>query len=102
MHVKVHETRSQAHSAGEERKLMRKQQVESNSQESPSHKKAKTEEEEKEAEEEDTGQKDGIRAEFEKFCKTITENLSVKQMREILEANGQYSKGDDDAVVPRR
>ncbi|XP_010326979.1 protein ADP-ribosyltransferase PARP3-like isoform X2 [Solanum lycopersicum] len=96
MQVKVHETRSQAHSTSEERKVMRKQQAESNSQETASHKKAKTDDEE-----EGVVHEDGIRAEFEKFCKTITEHLSVKQMREILEANGQYSKGEDDAVVPR-
>lgn len=94
MHVKVHEIQSQAQSASEERKVMRKQQAESNSQESASHKKAKTKED-------DTVHEDGIRAEFEEFCKNITEHLSVKQMREILEENSQYSKGEDDAVVPR-
>ncbi|KAK4339208.1 hypothetical protein RND71_040670 [Anisodus tanguticus] len=97
MHVKVHETRSQAHQS-EEKKVTRKQKAEGKSQDSSSPKKAKTEE--------GTDPEDGksmadIRAEFEKFCKTITDHLSVKQMREILEANGQYSAGDDDAVVLR-
>ncbi|XP_060197046.1 protein ADP-ribosyltransferase PARP3-like isoform X3 [Lycium barbarum] len=96
--MKVHETRSQAHAASEEKKVTRKQKAESKSQDSASPKKAKTEE--------DAGPEDGksmadIKAEFEKFCKTIIEHLSVKQMREILEANGQHSAGDDDAVVPR-
>lgn len=37
-----------------------------------------------------------IIAEFEKFCKAMSEHLSLRQMREILEANG----GVSDAVVP--
>ncbi|XP_016488915.1 protein ADP-ribosyltransferase PARP3-like [Nicotiana tabacum] len=96
--MKVHETRSQAHAAGDERKMTRKQKAETKSQDSASPKKAKTEE--------DNGQEGeesmvDIRAEFEKFCKALSEHLSIKQMREILEANGQYYSGDDDAVVPR-
>ncbi|MCE3049243.1 Poly [Datura stramonium] len=98
MHVKVHETRSQAHGASEERKVTGKQKAESKSQDSASPKKAKTEED---TVQENETLENGIRAEFEKFCKTIAEHLSVKQMREILEANSQYSSGDDDAVVPR-
>ncbi|KAK6119900.1 hypothetical protein DH2020_046347 [Rehmannia glutinosa] len=42
-----------------------------------------------------------IKAAFEKFCKATSEHLSIQQMREILEANGQDSTGSDDAVVPR-
>lgn len=42
-----------------------------------------------------------IKAEFEKFCKATLEHLSIQQMREILEANGQDAGGIDDAVVPR-
>uniref|UniRef100_A0A1S4AKM5 Poly [ADP-ribose] polymerase n=1 Tax=Nicotiana tabacum TaxID=4097 RepID=A0A1S4AKM5_TOBAC len=96
--MKVHETRSQAHTASEKRKMTRKRKAETKSQDSASPKKAKTEE--------DNGQEGeesmvDIRVEFEKFCKAIAEHLSIKQMREILEANGQYSSCDDDAVVPR-
>ncbi|KAL6506462.1 Poly [ADP-ribose] polymerase 3 [Orobanche gracilis] len=42
-----------------------------------------------------------IKAEFEKFCKATSEHLTVQQMREILETNGQDSSDSDDAVVPR-
>ncbi|KAG8387503.1 hypothetical protein BUALT_Bualt02G0027900 [Buddleja alternifolia] len=42
-----------------------------------------------------------IKAEFEKFCRATSEHLSIKQMREILEANGQDPSDADDAVVPR-
>ncbi|KAE8700212.1 Poly polymerase 3 [Hibiscus syriacus] len=36
--------------------------------------------------------------EFEEFCKAIREFLSIAQMREILEANGQDSSGSDASV----
>lgn len=42
-----------------------------------------------------------IVAEFDNFCKTTSQHLSIKQMREILEANNANSSGSDDAVVPR-
>ncbi|KAG8371172.1 hypothetical protein BUALT_Bualt13G0059400 [Buddleja alternifolia] len=42
-----------------------------------------------------------IKAEFEKLCKAITDHLSVQQMSEILEVNGQDASGDSDAVVRR-
>lgn len=44
---------------------------------------------------------DEIKADFEKFCKATSEHLSIEQMRQILEANGQDPGGADDAVVPR-
>ena len=39
--------------------------------------------------------------EYEDFCKAITENLSVDQMKEILEVNGQEPSGPDNAVIAR-
>ncbi|PIN25417.1 NAD(+) ADP-ribosyltransferase, partial [Handroanthus impetiginosus] len=109
--MKVHETRSHAHSSGnEERMVTRKQKAEAEAEQSP--KKAKIEDEskakyeKKEKAEDENGQENGkstedIKAEFEKFCKATSEYLSIQRMREILEANGQDSSGSDDAVVPR-
>ncbi|KAH6773045.1 poly ADP-ribose polymerase 3 [Perilla frutescens var. frutescens] len=70
---------------------------------SQSPKKAKTESDDHENENGDENGKstEEIKAEFEKFCKATSEHLSIKQMREILEANGQDAGGSDDAVVPR-
>ncbi|KAF8403271.1 hypothetical protein HHK36_011372 [Tetracentron sinense] len=42
-----------------------------------------------------------VAAEFVEFCKVTRQYLSIEQMREILEANGQNYSGSDDAVVPR-
>lgn len=42
-----------------------------------------------------------IAAEFEEFCKAIKEHLSIQQMREILEANGEDSSGPDSAIVSK-
>ncbi|KAK6163580.1 hypothetical protein DH2020_000444 [Rehmannia glutinosa] len=101
---KVHEKRSHAHSSGKEEKMVtRKQKAEAETGQSP--KKAKLEDED-EAEDQN-GQRasakstEEIKAAFEKFCKATSEHLSIQQMREILEANGQDSTGSDDAVVPR-
>lgn len=77
-----------------------------------SPKKAKTQNEDKTNDKEaakaenENGKENGksteeIKAEFEKFCKATSEHLSIQQMREILEANGQDGSGSDDAVVPR-
>ncbi|KAL0436304.1 UNVERIFIED_CONTAM: protein ADP-ribosyltransferase PARP3 [Sesamum radiatum] len=105
-HFKVHETRSHAHSSGDdERKITRKQKAEGKTAEAEaeqSPKKAKIEDEDNTKDE--NGQENGkstedIKAEFEKFCKATSEHLSIQQMREILEANGQDAA--DDAVVPR-
>ncbi|XP_052171159.1 protein ADP-ribosyltransferase PARP3 [Diospyros lotus] len=98
--MKVHETRSHAHSAGEEEKVAaRKQKADGKAHEAEqSPKKAKPEG--------DNGHPDGAAAghvamEFRKFCKATSEQLSVQQMREILEANDQDISGSDDAVVSR-
>ncbi|KAK6119869.1 hypothetical protein DH2020_046394 [Rehmannia glutinosa] len=83
--------------------VTRKQKAEAETGQSP--KKAKLEDED-EAEDQN-GQRasakstEEIKAAFEKFCKATSEHLSIQQMREILEANGQDSTGSDDAVVPR-
>ncbi|XP_052885106.1 protein ADP-ribosyltransferase PARP3 isoform X1 [Gossypium arboreum] len=99
--MKLHEKRSHshAHGTGDEEKIMtRKQkadQLKSNEgNESP--KKPKVEA--------DNDQHNGkatteVAKEFEEFCKSVREHLSVAQMREILEANGQDSSGSDASVV---
>lgn len=93
----------------------RKQKAEAKTSEGESEqspKKAKTGNEEKasaakkEKAENDNGEENGksteeIKAQFEKFCKATSEHLSIQQMREILEANGQNASGADDAVVPK-
>lgn len=60
----------------------------------------------RENEKDQNGKKEGklsssVAAEFDEFCKAAREHLSIEQMREILEANGQDPTGVDDAVVPR-
>ncbi|GER36564.1 poly [ADP-ribose] polymerase, partial [Striga asiatica] len=96
--MKVHETRSHAQAPGKEEKMVtRKQKAESEAGQSP--KKAKTEDEGQDGQPSKKSIEE-IKAEFEKFCKATSEHLSIQQMREILEANGQDSSGSDDAVVP--
>ncbi|KAL8501172.1 hypothetical protein ACS0TY_020650 [Phlomoides rotata] len=111
--MKVHETRPHAHSSGNEEKMVtRKHKGEAKTSEGEgeqsSVKKAKVEDEgdglkkeEVEDENENGKSTDDIKAEFEKFCKATSEHLSIQQMREILEANGQDPGSADDAVVPR-
>ncbi|KAE8682447.1 Poly polymerase 3 [Hibiscus syriacus] len=100
--MKLHETRSHAHGhgTGDEEKIIvtRKQkaeQMESNEgKESP--KKPKVEVGNDQYEEKATS---NVANEFEEFCKAIKEHLSIAQMREILEANGQGSSGSDASVA---
>lgn len=104
--VKVHETRPHGHSSGnEERMVTRKHKGEgktvSEGEGEQSVKKAKLDEEGDEVKKEDGKSTEEIKAEFERFCKATSEHLSIEQMREILEANGQNPGGADDAVVPR-
>ncbi|KAL5976359.1 Poly [ADP-ribose] polymerase 3 [Asimina triloba] len=42
-----------------------------------------------------------VPAEFEDICKITREQLSIDEMRRILEANGQDASGPDDAMVPQ-
>lgn len=42
-----------------------------------------------------------IVAEYEEFCKAIKENLSIDQMRQILEANGLDPSGSDGSILRR-
>ncbi|KAL6537916.1 Poly [ADP-ribose] polymerase 3 [Orobanche hederae] len=112
--MKVHETRS-SHGHGKEEKMVtRKQkaaegQTEAEAAQS-SPKKAKLEDEDDDLHQQDqsddrksqrTRSTEEVKTEFEKFCKATSEHLTVQQMREILETNGQDSGGSDDAVVPR-
>ncbi|XP_073274084.1 protein ADP-ribosyltransferase PARP3 [Primulina huaijiensis] len=95
--MKVHDKRS--HSVDEDKMVKRKQKAEGKAPEpEQSPKKAKTENESNQ----DNGKStEGIKEEFKNFCKATSEHLSIKQMREILESNGQDPGGSDDAVVPR-
>ncbi|XP_060169821.1 protein ADP-ribosyltransferase PARP3-like isoform X1 [Lycium barbarum] len=86
----VHEKRSHSHASDEEK--TRKQKAES----AHSPKKAKTEGNDSNGK----SSTDDVAAEFEKFCRATSEHLSIKQMREILEANGRDASIADDAVVP--
>ncbi|XP_038681115.1 protein ADP-ribosyltransferase PARP3 isoform X1 [Tripterygium wilfordii] len=96
--MKVHETRSQAHQSADEEKVMtRKQKAESRSKEAEnSPKKAK---QENENEHPNGKSADDIEKEFQEFCKVVRENLSVEQMRAILEANDQESSGNEDEIA---
>lgn len=40
-----------------------------------------------------------IAAEYEEFCQAIKDQLSLDQMRQILEANGLDSSGSDGSVI---
>ncbi|XVF69157.1 hypothetical protein PTKIN_Ptkin11bG0058400 [Pterospermum kingtungense] len=101
--MKVHETRSHSHghATGDEEKVMtRKQKADhlktNEGRESP--KKAKAE-----ADNDHSNGKSAsdVAKEFEDFCNSVREHLSVPQMREILEANGQDSSGSDSSVVTK-
>lgn len=98
--MKVHETRSHARASGEEEKVMtRKQKAENKEQEAEqSPKKPKSENENGQPNGKDAAE---IAAEFEEFCKAIKEHLSIQQMREILQANGEDSSGPDSAIVSK-
>ncbi|XP_065868519.1 protein ADP-ribosyltransferase PARP3 isoform X2 [Euphorbia lathyris] len=96
--MKVHETRSQAHpTASEEGKIMtRKQKAENKGHDGEHHhKKSKN----------DTNHdvngksKADIAKEYDDFCKAVKDNLSVSQMKEILDMNDQDSSGSDSAVM---
>ncbi|XP_073141391.1 protein ADP-ribosyltransferase PARP3-like isoform X2 [Henckelia pumila] len=95
--MKVQEKRS--HSVDEDKVVTRKQKAEGKAPEpEQSPKKAKIENESNQ----DNGKStEDIKEEFKNFCKSTSEHLSIKQMREILESNDQDSGGSDDAVVPR-
>ncbi|KAG8644745.1 hypothetical protein MANES_11G160900v8 [Manihot esculenta] len=99
--MKVHETKSQAHaSAADEGKVMtRKQKAENKGHDGEqSPKKAKSEHETDRA---NGKTKADIAREFEDFCKSVREHLSVAQMREILEMNDQDSSGSDGSVTTK-
>lgn len=42
-----------------------------------------------------------VGAEFDRFCKVMRENLSVEEMRIILEINEQNSSGTNEDVILR-
>ncbi|KAK1588661.1 hypothetical protein Q3G72_025612 [Acer saccharum] len=86
--------------SGDEEKVMtRKQKAENRTQEAPvqSPKKAKQENDNGHSKGKSSGK--DIAAEFQEFCKATGDQLSVEQMREILEVNGQDSSGSDTSVA---
>ncbi|KAK3041508.1 hypothetical protein RJ639_000127, partial [Escallonia herrerae] len=103
--VRFHETRSHAHSSGggdEERMLTRKQKAEKSHETEQAPKKAKSDNGNTGQSGNDNGRSTAdTAAEFELFCKATSEHITIEQMREILELNGEDSSGGDDAVVPR-
>ncbi|KAK9999574.1 hypothetical protein SO802_019177 [Lithocarpus litseifolius] len=99
-HCWVHETRSHARVSGEEEKVMtRKLKAENKEHEAEqSPKKPKSENENGQPKGKDAAE---IATEFEEFCKASKEHLSIQQMREILEANGEDSSGPDSVIVSK-
>ncbi|CAL5352611.1 unnamed protein product [Camellia sinensis] len=91
---------SHAHSRGDEEKMVtRKQKAEGKTHEAEhSPKKSKSKNDDGHFNGKSTGD---FAAEFDNFCKAVREHLSVAQMREILEINGQDSSRSDDDVVAR-
>ncbi|PWA56584.1 poly [Artemisia annua] len=97
--MKLHETRSQHH---DEEKIMTRKQKAEKQQEHDEKPNKKAKSEEKHNGSAKNGKSvDEIIMEFDKFCKTTSQHLSIQQMRQILEANNADTSGDDDAVVPR-
>jgi len=98
--MKVEARSHNVHAHGEEEKVMtRKQKAESKAHEvEHSPKKAKVEDE--------NGHTNGKSAsnavqEYDEFCKVTNEQLSLEQMKEILEANGLDSSGSDLEITRR-
>ncbi|KAM3692862.1 hypothetical protein ACJW31_08G121200 [Castanea mollissima] len=97
--MKVHETRSHARASGEEEKVItKKQKAESKEHEAEQSPKKLRSENENQPNGKNAAE---IAAEFEEFCKAIKEHLSIQQMREILEANGEDFSGPDSAIVSK-
>ncbi|KAF8029409.1 hypothetical protein BT93_E1959 [Corymbia citriodora subsp. variegata] len=99
--MKVHETRSQAHAPMDDDKMMtRKQKADQHklqeSEQSPKKPKA-----ENDNGHPDRKPSDKVDTEFEELCRAMEEHLSVDQMREILEANGQDSSGTPGVVTTK-
>ncbi|WCJ41810.1 Protein ADP-ribosyltransferase PARP3 [Euphorbia peplus] len=101
--MKVHETRSQAHPpASEEGKIMtRKQKAENKQGHDGEHHPKKLKNNENEAPRDDANgkAKADVSKEYDDFCKAVKDNLSVSQMKEILDMNDQDSSGNDSAVM---
>ncbi|WOG94510.1 hypothetical protein DCAR_0313806 [Daucus carota subsp. sativus] len=100
-YVKVHETRSSAAGSEDQKMTRRKHKTDNTSHDTGDKhaaKKVKSDNGNENGSERDVD-RESISAEFEKFCKEISNHLSVEQMRKILEANGRGC-GSDDAVVP--
>ncbi|CAN8244292.1 unnamed protein product [Cochlearia groenlandica] len=95
--MKVHETRSHAHMSGDEQKVkgnMRKHKAEGKLPESEqSQKKAKPES--------NNGAKSTVDAssEYTEFCKAVEENLTVDQIKEVLEINGQDCSAPEEILL---
>ncbi|CAF1774026.1 unnamed protein product [Brassica napus] len=90
--MKVHETRSHAHMSSDEQKKgnMRKHKAEGKLPEAEqSPKKAKSEKD----------SVNGTGDEYKEFCKAVEENLSVDQIKEVLETNGQDCSAPEETLL---
>lgn len=99
---KVHETRSSAAGSEDQKMTRRKHKTDTSHESGEKHadKKAKSDNG-NDSKRNGNLDRETVTAEFEKFCKEISDHLSIEQMRNILEANGRGWTGSDDAVVPR-
>nr|XP_043613995.1 protein ADP-ribosyltransferase PARP3 [Erigeron canadensis] len=102
--MKVHETRSHDHHPpgdDDEKIIMTRKQKAEKQEQQHSNKKQKSEEKHNGNANNNKSLHDVV-IEFDKFCKTTSQHLTIQQMREILEANNTDTSGsDDDAVVPK-
>lgn len=93
---KVYEGRSHAH--GDEDKVMTRKQKAENKAHETEHSPKKAKQETQTDHSTNVEPSKDVGSEFQEFCKDIGDKLSVNQMKEILEANGQDSSGSDIAV----
>ncbi|KAG7551517.1 PADR1 domain [Arabidopsis thaliana x Arabidopsis arenosa] len=96
--MKVHETRSHAHMSGDEQKKgnLRKHKAEGKLPEAEqSQKKAKSENDNGRSVN-GTGE---AASEYNEFCKAVEENLSVDQIKEVLEINGQDCSAPEETLL---
>ncbi|XP_071700708.1 protein ADP-ribosyltransferase PARP3 [Rutidosis leptorrhynchoides] len=104
--MKVQETRSHNHPpSNEEDKIImtRKQKAEKQQEHDHEHDSPKKKPKSEDTHNGNSNNKSvtDVIIEFDKFCKTTSQHLSIDQMRQILEANNVETSGSDDAVVPR-
>ncbi|PIA28297.1 hypothetical protein AQUCO_07200152v1 [Aquilegia coerulea] len=103
--MKAPETRSRAHATHEDEKVgtRKHKAADVKGEEAADHKAKKTKSENTEEEKDQNGHSNGekVLEEFVEFCKTTQEKLSVEDMKELLEVNGQDTSGSEHALVLR-